>query len=63
MAGAGIDHAQLAELAEPLFGGVQAGKSEEQQSRYTGGDYRTPGNVAQSDALLAFEVSRPLCIA
>lgn len=59
VAGAGLDHGQLAELAEPLFGGVPAGKSEEQKSRYTGGDYRTPGTAEQSDALLAFEVSRP----
>lgn len=56
LSGGGMEHAELVELAKPLFDGVPAGKTEQPQSRYTGGDYRTPGNVPTSDVLLAFEV-------
>lgn len=43
-------------MAAPLFGEVPGGKTEEQGSKYTGGDYRTAATSDESDALLAFEV-------
>ncbi len=54
-----MDQGELAQLAEPLFGGIAGGKTKEPPSRYTGGDFRTAATTAESDALLAFEV-RPL---
>lgn len=40
LAGSGVKHSALKQLAEPLLTGVPGGQASEPASKYVGGDYR-----------------------
>jgi processing peptidase subunit alpha len=56
LAGAGVDHGELARLAEPLLAGLpRSGAAAEPRSEYVGGDWRQFSASPLTHAILAFE--------
>lgn len=56
LAGAGVEHASLVKLAEPLLGGAHRGGSTgEPASKYTGGEFRQHAPSPLTHLMLAFE--------